>query len=335
MTGRQMPRSDRIRELLEEDGSVEAHRRLAMTAVRTKPHRCMFNLGGICTQTPQNGHFIQAGLLRKIARGGKLVQFYPVPTGNFEDFISSPLPPWAVAPKEAANWTFLCQIHEGFFWEMENPRPDWFNRMHIAKLAYRSMLANNYLKEWMSLVCEELNIPGGVDVHEEQLRLAIPLETAIKRALSEDGYEGLRHKIVPINSRPVIATTGVIIDKNYASSIFGPYGETLVSFSSTPIVLTILPDDRQQMLLLTYTEEDYLNVQAFLTKIGLVDNSVNTAELSKKVLEEMEYIEIAQRQWESFDSQKQDDILTHFVRSTLTAPIDFDTPASRLDLFSS
>ncbi len=306
-----------------------------MTAIRTKPRRCMDNLDGDCTQPPLNGHFIQVGLLKKIARGGKLLQFYHVPTGNGEDFISNPIPPWTVEPKKAASWTFLCGRHEKFFWEAENPRPDWSNIRHQTKLAYRAMLANAYLKEWMSVVCQEMNLPDEVKIHREHRKATIPLEMAIMRALSEGSYDGLRHDIVPIPGRPVVATTGVIIDKIYTSGIYGPHGETLVSSIPTPIVLTIMPDDKQHLLLITYKKDDLLNVQMFMRRIGLVGNSVNTAELSKKILEEMEYIEISQRQWESFNVQKRDDISNHYVDSMQTTPFDFDTPAHRLDLFYS
>ena len=307
--------------------------RLAEIAERTKPQRCMAGLTSPCEERPIRGHFIQKGLLKKVSR--KLVQFYSVPQAreDAQKLYDWPIPPWEVNTKEAARWEFLCEEHEQYFWEMENPKPKWDDPVQRTKLAYRALLASDYMKRWMFNVSAGLEEYDSARKHRQQWESATPLRRAIRNALIKDDYQELRHVVVPIDRSPSVAAAGVIIDPVMNMMYYNAQDEYTPSFSYVPVTLTLLPDDNRQMLLLTYLGNHALDIQKFLNTIGFAGNSVDPAELSKKILDEMEYIDVSHKVWQSFEEKKQDDIIRHFMLSMVASPLDFDTPASQLDLF--
>ena len=296
----------------------------------------MFDLEGQCNNDPVEGHFIQKGLLKLIQDSTRrVVSFYTFQFTNWEALSLEYALSHLLSPNEAATRKFLCAEHEKFFWSTENPAPDWDNPDHKAKLAYRACLINRYMKEWFigfgsgdpHLVWVSLTL-------REQLLHARPLEATIREYLNGAHHGRLRHEVTRIPGQPVIAALGVIFHPLIGSSIADNWSRRVVmSLHSSPIVVTLLPSKGEQLVMFSYASDGVFDAKDLVNALRYQDGSINTAKLSKKLIEEMEFIHMSPGAWASLGRRKREFITKYWYRNFGTSETDLDISPSRVDLF--
>ena len=128
---------------------------------RSEPNRCFAGLLGDCKGAPVRAHFIQRALLKAVANEGSFV--HPLYNLNVKDW--GHMDPelhvklWfysEIHTKPAASRRFVCELHEGMFQVMERPKPNWEDPRHKTLLAYRTLLINSYVKEWLADACAQI-----------------------------------------------------------------------------------------------------------------------------------------------------------------------------------
>ena len=301
----------------------------------SEPRRCMFDLEGQCNNDPVEGHFIQKGLLKLIQDSQKrVILFYHLRAKNWEELgVEYPLN-HPISPNQAATREFLCDEHEKFFWAMENPAPEWDNSEHKAKLAYRAFLINRYMKEWfIDLTSRPPYLSPVNESLKEQLLHAARLEATIRDYLNGTNRDRLRHTVARIPGRPIIAASGVIFHPLLGSVLHDSRDGSVIPAPSSPIVITVLPTKKAQMAMFSYASDGVLNAKALLDALGYHDGFISTAKLSKKLLEEIELIQMSPRAWASLGKSRQEFIKRYVMYSFGTSETDLDISPSRVDLF--
>ena len=155
-----------------------------MEAVRhAEPQRCMVDLEGPCNAEPVRAHFIQESLLRHLAgsKGKKMHSLYSYHSMAFADkrLYTDQLLTREVSSKSAASLPFICKNHEQLFWEVEGKGFVFENPRHTTLLAYRTLLAESYIKEWF----RQAGLLDGqhqvVASQEDYLRFFTPLKNIV------------------------------------------------------------------------------------------------------------------------------------------------------------
>lgn len=299
----------------------------------SRPKYCFASLEGRCDRELIQAHLIQKALLKNISdKYGKVIQFYH---GRKLEKLGSEFGPYIspISVDSSTTWKFTCAHHDKIFSEVEEQNPDWENPRHKTLLAYRALLVNDYVKKWLCKATNEYGLYEASETQQEQQRGAEPLLNAIREALISDSYEDIAHVVVPIDARPSIAAAGVILHPNAGTRYFIHPGIRLIPVKSSPIAITVLPDSSRQVLLLSYEKEDLLNARYLLDSLEYGNDSVGTAHLSKKILEEMEFIAVSPEAWASFGELKQNDIRYHFLHSMGTTGEEYDISPIYVDLF--
>ena len=226
-----------------------------------EPRQCMFDLDGRCDATPVNGHFIQEGLLKLIRDSdGKVISFYNMMPNSISDMSVFHALNQAIKTKYAARRPFLCDDHEGFFSDIENPRPDWNNPEHLLKVSYRTCLINLYTKQWLMDICSQFPFMGSaVKLDKEQLEIANPLTQSIRNDLDGSERNEVKHTTAYIDSRPVIAATGIVVYPPKGSYVYNSLLNTKVPMTYSPLAINVLPDRGQQVALFSYRRKDFLD----------------------------------------------------------------------------
>ena len=102
----------------------------------------------------------------------------------------------------------------------------------------------------------------------------------------------------------------------------------------SPILITVLPSKNEQMIMLSYLFDDYLNVRDLMDKLKCNCDSIDTGELSKKLIEELKIILISPKIWQSFDARKQWLIENYWYDSIGNSEQDFNINPALVDMFS-
>lgn len=303
---------------------------------RSEPKRCMFDLEGPCSNVPVEGHFIQEGLLKLIQDSKKrVISFYNFRPRNVEELnvdytLNRPMP-----PGEAAKVQFLCNEHERFFWLVENPGPEWDDFEHKARLAYRTCLINRYFKEWVIELAHHLPHLAGVLVSQrQQLSYASPLESAIREYLNGDNLCQLRHTVARIGGKPIIAASGLILHPQLGTFFYDSRNNRVIPTQSFPIVITVLPAKSEQVIMFSYSLDGMLSAKHLLDALEYHNGSLSTARLSKKLLEEIEFIHISPNGWASLGRHKQDFIMRYWKDAFGVSESELNISPSQVDLFA-
>ena len=310
----------------------------------SEPRRCIVSLEGLCEQKATRGHFLQHALVKRIAdKDDYVMQFYH---GKMERFASSMALdlPSRVKSRPSARYQFSCRIHEEFFQEMENPQPDYDNPRHLALLAYRSTLVSLYTKLWLARAFDgmaaRVESVGHRMFSEMQashfrdgLAFEDPLRMALAAALAADDFEAIDHRVVYIRREPTIAATGVLAHPLRGSRFVDGERRRIIPMQSSPIALTILPDTGVQVLVLSYERTAVLDVHDLMEHLEHYSGTIGTARLSKKILEETEFLVVSPDTWKSFGPVKQSEIKDYYLDSVGTAEHEFTIAADRVDLF--
>ena len=301
----------------------------------SEPKRCMFDLEGRCDNEPVNGHYVQEGLLKLIQDSKKqVISFYNLQAQDWKELTVRFALDRPISPDEAAKRQFLCEDHEKFFWLVENPGPNWDDPEHMARLAYRTCLINRYIREWFIMFAP--NFPFLRELPEsekQQLSHAIPLESAIRKYLVGCDRSQLSHKIARIANRPTIAATGVILHPLPESLLYVNWNTRVIPLESSAIAVTILPAKGEQIAMFSYTLAGMLDAQDLLDRLEFHNGSIGTARLSKKLLEEMEFIHVSPKAWASLGRLKQEHIKQYWNASPGTTDNEFTISSSSVDLF--
>ena len=301
----------------------------------SEPQRCMFDLDGRCDNDPVEGHFIQEGLLKLIQDSQKQVlSFYNYRAKNWRELDFRFALNHPISPSEAAKCRFLCSGHEEFFWPVENPRPDWDDAEHRARLAYRSCLINRYIKEWFITFTSRIQLQEVVTSQQQQLLGALPLETAIRNYLTGADTGQLCHNIAYIQCKPTIAASGVILHPPLGSHIYDTRSDRVIPMGASPIAIALLPSIGIQVAMFSYAVDGTMDAIHLLDKLEYHNESIGTARLSKKLIEEVEAIHISPRAWASLGKFRQETITKYWIASLNTSESELDIPPSRLDLFA-
>ena len=299
---------------------------------RSRPKYCVASLEGHCDEELIRAHLIQKALLKNIAdKYGKVIQFYH---GLQLEKLGSEFVPYIspISVDSSTTWKFTCAHHDKIFSEVEERNPDWENPRHKTLLAYRALLVNDYVKKWLGKATNEYGLYRVSETQREQQRGSEPLLNAIREALISDSYEDIAHVVVPIDARPSIAAAGVILHPN-AGTGYSIHSDIGLSVKPSPIAITVLPDSSRQVLLLSYEKEDLLNARDLLDSLEYGNDSIGTAHLSKKILEEMEFIAVSPEAWASFGGLKQHYIRFHFENSMGTTGEEYDISPIYVNLF--
>lgn len=306
---------------------------------KAEPKRCFAGLSEDCKDTPVRAHFIQRALLRTISNASGFVHpLYNLSVKNWghaDPDLHERL--WfhsEIHTKAAASRRFVCRMHESMFQEMERPKPDWENPRHQTLLAFRSLLINSYVKEWLADACALMGEEQLSEKHLEQLGYSVALEASLRRALVSANYASIRHLVVYLDVNPTLAATGVIVYPPLGTVLSDTITKVTKPISSYPLVVNVLPDEHRQVLLLSHTGEGLPSVRYLLSKLQHTGTSISTGQLSKILLEEFEFIHVSPSAWNSFGKAKQDAIVQHYVLSMGSTEREFDTPSNLLDLFS-
>ena len=303
---------------------------------RSEPKRCMFDLEGKCINPPVDGHFIQGGLLKLIQDSKqRVISFYNLEATHLRELNVEYALNRPIKPDAAARRQFLCGEHEQYFWPLENPGPDWDNPEHEARLVYRTCLINRYVKEWAIEFASRVPWLSDLLVRQRrQLSLATPLESATRDYLNRTDQGHLRHALARIEVKPRIAATGVIIDPPVGTHFRDLRDNRVIPTGSSPIAITILPGKREQVALISYAITGLMHAKQLLTQLEVHNGSIGTAMLSKKVLEEMEFIHISPRFWTSLDGRKRESIRRYWKESIGASERDIRISPSSVDLFA-
>ena len=303
---------------------------------RSEPKRCMFDLEGQCNNSPVDGHFIQEGLLKLIQDSKKqVVSFYNVKATDWAELDVEYALNRPTSPDEAAKCQFLCDDHEKFFWLVENPSPNWDDPEHRAILVYRACLINRYIKEWF--INFSSNIPFLSEVvvsQQEQLTGAIPLESATRKHLNGVDTGQLRHTVVRVQGRPIIAASGVILHPPLGTFFYDTWDDRVIPTRSSPVVITVLPTREDQVAMFSYTLDGIMNAKHLLDALEYHNGSIGTARFSKKLLEEVEFIHISPEAWASLGRPKQEFITHYWEASFDTSESEINISPSHVNLFA-
>lgn len=296
----------------------------------------MFDLEGQCSNQPVGGHFIQEGLLKLIQDSTqRVISFYNLAPDSWREMDVDYALSQSVTPKEAAKCQFLCEEHERFFWSLENPGPDWDNPEHKARLVYRTCLINRYFKEWAIGFATRAPLVSDLSATQRrQLALAAPLESATRDYLNRTEQSNLRHALARIEGRPRIAATGVILDPPVGTHVRDLRHNKVIPIDSSPFAITVLPQKGEQVVLLSYPHTGIMYAEELLAELELHNGFVGTARLSKKILEEMEFIHISPQFWASLDARKQRQISGYWKDSIGKSERDIRITPSSVDLFT-
>ena len=318
---------------------LDPRQRLFELLPEVEPKRCFVDLVGACREKPVRAHFIQRGLLKYIANANdKLRTLYSVNLNiaiNHEIDASyfDQIRHDEVSTKSAARRKFVCAEHEKLFTETEHPSPDWENTRHKALLAYRTLLAEWYTKEWFAQAYAKMGWSTMYHRQRSLLGAYEPLKTAVKRAIASNEYEGLHHIVIDLGVSPVVAATGVMFNVPQGSSMYNIVEHTIVPLSSRPLAVSVLPSRGRQVLLLTCVREHFLDAHDFLRRVSYSNGNIDCALLSKLLLEELEFIHISPGIWRSYGPTKQQRILDYFKYSIGTTEQEFSIPSHLVDLF--
>ena len=300
-----------------------------------EPRRCMFDLFGRCDAPSVNGHFIQEGLIKLLRNRDKEVKsFYNFAARNLSEMSVFHTMNEAISTKLAARRPFLCRKHEEFFADIENPRPNWDDPVHLLKIAYRSCLIEVYIKEWFIGVWSKIPVmKAHLEIQKRQLRFASSLAEAIRNDLRESGCNEIKHVIAYIHCRPMIAATGVIGHPNRGAFIFDELNNRIFPLQSSPFTISVLPERGRQIVLFSYKREGLLDARHLLDGLEYSNETISTGKLSKKIIEEMELIHISPDAWERLGEMKQERILAYWIDSRGLSEEEFTIPPNLVDLF--
>ena len=277
---------------------------------------------------------MQEGLLKLIQDSERrVISFYNLKAANRREMAVEYALNQPIRPKEAAKRLFLCEEHERFFWPLENPGPNWNDPEHKARLAYRTCLINRYFKEWAIRFADPL-LPDLLARQRQQLNLATPLESATRNYLNRTEQDHLRHVLARIRVRPRIAATGVIMEPPVGTHFYDRRYNRVIPTGSSPVAITILPRKGEQVALFSYALTGMMDAKRLLDVLGVQDDSIGTASLSKKVLEEMEFIHMSPKFWASLDDSKRELVQRYWEESMGASERDFRISPSSLDLFT-
>ena len=295
----------------------------------------MFDLRGQCNNDPVNGHFIQSGLLKLIQDSKKqIISFYNFQAKDWGELDVGYALSHPISPADAAKFQFLCKDHEKFFWLVENPSPVWGDPEHKARLLYRVCLMNRYIREWFIKFGTIFPFLQTVVVSEkQQLRHVTALESATRRYLNGTDLNQLRHTVVRIQGRPMIAASGVILHPPLGSYILNRPNQGVIPTGSSPIAITILPVKGQQVAMFSYTLEGLMDAQHLLDGLEYHKGSIGAARLSKKIFEEMEIIHISPKVWASLGRFKQESITQYWKATYNISQSELDISPSDVDMF--
>ena len=295
--------------MLQEGISRPGADQLTSILQQTEPRRCMVNLLGPCPDPPVRAHFIQKALLRNIENESHRV--HPLYSFNVGDWgsghVDSHVGLWfmrEIYTKSAARREFVCQRHEELFREIENPKPDWNNPRHRTLLTYRTLMINSYVKQWtIDALSPIYGMESVASIQRRQLHPIVPFETAVRRALVDDAFEDIRHSVSVIDVPPVLAATGVMFVPPLGTIMFDRAEKRIIPVPSSPMAVSVLPETDGQVLLLTCMGGDVLNLHNLLKEVRYPSATVSTMTLSKKVLEELEFIFISPGAWNAVNRQ--------------------------------
>ena len=301
-----------------------------------EPKRCMFDLEGRCNNDPVDGHFIQEGLLKLIQDSTKrVVSFYNLQAADWRELGVEYALNRPISPHEAAKCQFLCEDHEKFFWLVESPGPNWDDPEHKARLAYRACLANRYIKEWFIKFASDFwYMAKVVDTLTQQLSRATPLESATREYLNGSDLNKLRHTVARIQGRPRIAASGVILHPPLGTYFYDALNRRVTPVPSSPIVINVLPAKGEQIAMFSYTSDGVMDGKNLMDALEYGKGSIGTARLSKKLLEEVEFIHISPKAWASLGRPKQELIRRYWEDSFGAKEWQFNLSPSRVDLFA-
>ena len=301
----------------------------------SEPKRCMFDLEGQCVNPPVEGHFIQEGLLKLIQdTKQRVISFYNFEAANWKEMHVEYALNRPIAPKAAAKCQFLCAKHEKFFWLLENPGPDWVDPEQKARLVYRTCLINRYFKVWGIEFATRASLSDLLAAQRRQLNLAAPLESATRDYLNRTEQGQLRHELVRIKVKPRVAATGVVVHPLAGTYILDLRDNSVIPTGSSPVAITILPRKGEQVALFSYALTGLMHAKQLLAELEVHNGSVGTARLSKKVLEEMEFIHISQQFWTSLGRRKRMLISQYWEKSYGESERTVRVSPSSVDLFA-
>ena len=306
---------------------------------KAEPKRCFAGLSEDCNGAPVRAHFIQRSLLKTISNASGFVHpLYNLSVKNWghanPDMRERLWFHSEIHTKAAASRRFVCRMHESMFQEMERPKPDWENPRHQTLLAFRSLLINSYIKLWLADACAQMGMEQLSETHLEQLGYTVALEDSLRRSLVSANHADIRHSVVYMDVHPTLAATGVIVYPPLGTVLSDTITKVTTPIASYPLVVNVLPDEHRQVLLLSHTGEGSPSVRYLLSKLQHNGTSISTDQLSKILLEELEFIHISPSAWNSFGKARQDAIVQHFVLSMGATEREFDTPSNLLNLFS-
>ena len=239
-----------------------------------------------------------------------------------------------MSTKLAARRQFLCDGHEGFFSDIENPKPNWDDPIHLLKLAYRSCRIEAYIKEWFVGVGS--TVPGVAEMAEanrQQLSLALSLSESIRNDLIDEALNETRHSVAYINCRPTVAAAGLIAHPPLDSFYYDTWTNDFIPVPSSPIVITVLPERGRQVALFSYRRDGLFDATDLLEDLEYANETISTGKLSKKIIEEMELIHISPDAWERLGEVKQSTILSYYMNSMFTSENELTISPHLVDLF--
>ena len=315
---------------------TDALRRFADSLKSSEPRRCMFDLEGRCNNEPVEGHFIQEGLLKLIQDSTKrVISFYNLQAKDWTELGVQYALNRPISPDESAKCQFLCDDHEKFFWPIENPGPNWDDSEHKARLVYRACLINRYVKEWFITLASSIPLMAEVGVSQkQQLLYATLLESATREYLNGTRCGQLRHAVARVKGKPIIAASGVICHPPLGTFFRDNEDGNTIPVQSSSIAITILPAKGEQVAMFSSTLGGMMEAEDLLHRLEYHNGSIGTARLSKKLLEEMEFIHISPKAWTSLGKSKQEFITQYWQASFGTSESEFDIFPSRVDLFA-
>lgn len=224
---------------------------------------------------------------------------------------------------------WACSHHDSVtFSKIERESIDIDNEEHCLLLAYRSVLFDFFekcvmLKWFQELAWEfQTNIYSPqIFIQSERKKTAEKFKIQIEKALillKNGDDSGMSHKIITINSSPVVAAT--IVSWREGESVNSPRELNEIKkmnlirpLSELPLFVTVYPEHDRNVAVLSFPKGWDSLVRVFVPAFWEEDVSLASALLSKTILEETENIMISPAAWHSFDKAKQTRILDQFV----------------------
>ena len=224
---------------------------------------------------------------------------------------------------------WACSYHDSItFSKIEKESIDLNNEEHCLLLAYRSVLFDFFQKcvvlKWFQELAWEFQTNmffPQIFNHSERKRMVdkfkIQMEGALLR-LKNGEDSSMSHKIITINSTPIVAAT--IVTWREGESINAPReldeikrANLLRPLSELPLFITVYPEHDRNVAILSFPKGWDSLVRVFMPAFWEEDVNRASALLSKTILEETENIMISPAAWHSFSVEKQKRILDQFI----------------------